>query len=496
MLRCIACYLFISFWSISLFGQNSKVEILNSDLLKLQEIDGQAFRMLVGNVRLKQNDALMYCDSAILNRDSNTVQAFGSVHINQNDSVKIYSDRLLYEGNKKKASLYENVRLTDSEVTITSDELFYNLNNRVASYYRGAVIKDGPTVLSSKRGFYFARSEDMFFKDSVVIVDPNYTLTSDTLKYNAVTEVARFYGKTEIENTDSRIVCFNGWYDTQKELASFGENTRIINPPQTIIADSLYYERSIGFGKAIGNFTWIDEEMDMLMYGDYAEYWEAESFLTAVNRPVLVYIMEDDSLFLSADTLVSRDDEEADIKYFFAYYNVRMFHSDMQAVCDSLYFSFKDSAFQMYYDPILWSDNTQMTADTIIMTIAGNQIERVYLQKSSFIVSPSATNLYDQVKGKNMIGYFKDNAIKKMHVIGNAESIYFGLDDDKKYVGMNKSLSAQIWMYFEERVINEIKFLKKPEAVFTPMRQVSKDITTLKEFEWREEKKPISSEDL
>jgi lipopolysaccharide export system protein LptA len=476
--------------------KTKEVEIINADFLKMQEVEGKKFTYLVGNVALKQDEMLMWCDSAILDKETNSVDAFGRVHIQQ-DTVDSYSNYLKYDGNSKFATLRGKARLSNKSMNLYTEELFYDSKNKVSYYLNdGKVVKDS-TVITSKKGYYYKSSNEVFFNDSVVIVDPNYNLTSDTLKYNTTSKVSTFFGNTIIINKNSRIECNNGWYDSQHDVSSFGMNTVVVNPPQRLVGDSLYYERFRGFGKAIGNFVWVDSSMETEIHGQYGEFIDSQQFIMATQKPLLIHKMDKDSLFLTADTLKSMNKSKQDtVKFFYAYHKARMFMKDMQGVCDSLFYSFEDSTFRMYYDPVIWSDNIQISGDTAFLHTKNKKADKFEIYKSGFIISPSGTKYFDQIKGINIFGYFEDNEMRKVDVIGNAESLYFGKDERDKYVGNNKALSVNIAIYFKEKKIDKIVFIKKPEAVFTPMKMLTKEQYHLKDFKWQIERKPKSREEL
>jgi lipopolysaccharide assembly outer membrane protein LptD (OstA) len=476
--------------------KTKEVEILNADYLKMQEVNGNKFTYLVGNVALKQDEILMWCDSAILDKVTNSVDAFGRVHIQQ-DTVDSYSNYLKYEGNSKFATLKGNARLSNKSMNLYTDELFYDSKNKVSYYLdKGKVVKDS-TIITSKKGYYYKNTNEVFFNDSVVIVDPNYNLTSDTLKYNTTSKVSTFFGNTIIINKNSRIECNNGWYDSQRDVSSFGMNTVVINPPQRLLSDSLYYERYRGFGKSVGSFVWVDSSMETEIHGNYGEFIDSQQYIMATQKPLLIYKMDKDSLFLTADTLKSKNKSATDtLKHFFAYHQVRMFMKDMQGVCDSLFYSFEDSTFRMYYKPVIWSDNIQISGDTAFLHTKNKKADKFEVYKSGFIISPSGKKYFDQIKGINIFGYFEDNEMRKVDVMGNAESLYFGKDERDKYVGNNKALSVNISIYFKEKKIDKIVFLKKPEAVFTPMKMLTSEQYHLKDFKWQIERKPKSREEL
>lgn len=472
------------------------MEIINADYLKFQEVNGKKYTRLIGNVQLKQEEIFMWCDSATLDKESNSVDAWGHIHIQQ-DTVHAYSNVLHHDGNKKFSTLTGKARITDSKMTLYTHQLFYDVKNKVAYYLdSGTVVKDS-TIIASKKGYYYNSSSEVFFNRDVHINDPNYQLYSDTLRYNVQTKISTFYGNTQIINKESTIFCDNGWYDSDRDISSFGRNTVIHNPPQRISSDSLYYERFRGYGKAMGNFIWADSSMGTEIHGQFAEYYDDRQYIMATQKPLMIHKMDKDSLFLTADTLKSHNKSETDsVKTFYAYHHVRMFMKDMQGVCDSMYYSFEDSTFRMYYNPVIWTSETQLSGDTIYLVTKGKKAERLEIYKAGFIISPSGKKYFDQIKGINIMGYFVDNELNLLDVKGNAESIYFGKDEKDKYIGNNKALSTDITIHFKEKKISRIVFINKPEAVFTPMKMLTDEQMHLKDFKWQIDKRPKSREEL
>jgi lipopolysaccharide transport protein LptA len=477
-------------------AQEKEVEILNSDYLKLQEIDGKKYTRLVGNVKLKQDEIIMWCDSATLDKETNSVDAWGHVHIQQ-DTIDAYSQTLHHDGNKKFSKLTGNAKLSDGKMKLFTEELFYDVRNKTSYYLTGGTVYKDSTVITSEKAYYYSKTREVFFNRNVQMRDPNYNLNSDTLMYQTETKVSTFYGNTEIFNKDSRILCNNGWYDSKKDISSFGKNTVVINPPQKLKGDSLYYERFRGFGKAVGNFVWTDSSMETEIHGSYGEFIDERQFIMATQKPLLIYKMDKDSLFLVADTLKSMNKSKTDtVKNFFAYHRVRMYMKDMQGICDSLFYSFEDSTFRMYYKPVMWSDNIQMSGDTAYLLTKNHKADKLSIYKSGFIISPSGKKYFDQIKGNNIFGYFDSTALHRMDVLGSAESLYFGKDDKNKYIGNNKALSTNIAIHFKDKKIDKIVFIKKPEAVFTPMKMLTAEQYFLKDFKWQIDKKPKSREEL
>src|SRR6187397_299233 len=82
------------------------IEILQGKSLREKNIDSlNSFQTIAGNVILKEGLTLFYCDSAAINKRTNIVEAFGNIHINQNDSIHTYSQYLKYVGKERMAYL-------------------------------------------------------------------------------------------------------------------------------------------------------------------------------------------------------------------------------------------------------------------------------------------------------------------------------------------------------------------------------------------------------
>ncbi len=482
----------------NLHAQDStkEVQIIHADYLKYTELSGKRYTLLSGDVQLKQEDVLMFCDSAKIQRDSNAVDAFGHVHIRQ-DTIDAYSDVLYYTGNNKTAKLLHNVRLKTPNMTLLSNELIYNSATKTSYYLSGGKVLRNNTTITSEKGYFYSATNMIHFRNNVEIIDSNYRVFSDTLHYNLKTDVAYFFGNTTIINKASSINCKSGWYDSKSDIAAFGAGTVVNNSPQTLFTDSLYYERFRGYGRCLKSFEWRDSSMEVSIVGDRGEYFEDREYIKASDNAVLIYKLENDSLFLTADTLKSMKKSERDTtRIFYAYRNVRMFMKDMQGVCDSLYYSFEDSTFRFHQKPVIWNDSIQMTADTIFMTVKNKKPDELKMMRNGFIISPSSFEFYDQIKGKNIFGYFIENELRKVKVVQNAESLYYGKEDNGKIMGVNKAKSAVMWLYFAEKKMKKITFERKPEAVFTPIKMLPQDEYTLKDFKWHIDRKPKSRADI
>lgn len=477
--------------------QVKEVEIIHADKLEFNtKADGTQVRKLVGAVELKHENTLMTCDSAYLYKEINLVNAWGNIHIIDNDSVHAYSNSLIYEGNSKKAQLIGDAKIIDNNKTLTSDILIYDMKNKKGYYNNKGKLETDSTILVSQKGIYFTQTKIAEFRYDVVVTDPNYNLESDSLHYNTSTKVASFYGPTTIYNDSSTINCILGTYDTENEIATFGKGTIINNEPQTLLADSLYYERLNGYAKAFYYFDWVDTEIEAGLEGTSAEYFENNQEIIAYNRPLLKVKQENDTLFLKGEIIHSKENDTHGQKEFWSFDKVRIFKEDLQGISDSLFYSFNDSMMRLFYDPLLWNDANQLEGDTIIIQLKNDEVDQVQFLENAFVSMQSKGRLFDQIKGKTITAYFVNSEMERMLANKNAESLYFGKNDDDEYIGGNYALSNKMMVYMVDKEVDRITFIEQPEATFTPISKMPKTSLYLKGFTWQEDLRPKGKWDL
>jgi len=473
--------------------QSQKIEIIGADALKVDTL--HRARKLVGNVRMKQDEVIMHCDSALFYNQRNAVDAFGHILIHDKNT-KVYSDSLKYDGEKKIATLFGNVRVMQDSASLETDRLIYHTEKKQAVFYDGGTVRAQDMTITSRRGYFFTSTQQAHFSDSVDAKGKDFDLVTDTLRYDTKSEICYFFGPTEIIRTKERIYCESGWYDTKTDVSVFGKNTRLQSEAQKMWADSLYYDNIRGFGRAYSNFRWTDTTMKAILSGNKAVYYSDMQRITATDSALLTYLFEEDSLFLTADTLKSLEDTVNDYTEFFAWPNVRIYKTNLQGICDSLSFSFGDSTIRMFKSPVLWNDENQLTGDTISILLHNDKLSRVELHANGFIASEAHPELFNQIKGRHIFGYFEDQKLDRLLAEGNGESIYYGTDEDGAFIGVNKALCSSMWIYLKREQVNRIVFLTQPDAAFYPIQKVKFSEFLLKGFQWREESRPRSKMDL
>jgi len=483
----------------------SKIELIGANSLEFDKRRGEDVKRLIGNVSFRQGSTIMYCDSAYLYSGSNNVEAYGHIHI-VTGGVDIKSDKLTYNGNTKQAQLNNKVVLIDHSMTLTTDHLNYNTSSHLANYWTGGKIVDGDNTLTSTIGDYYSDKSEFLFKRRVKLVNPEYTLTSDTMLYNTETETSFFNGPTKIISTANTIYCEKGWYNSQNQNAEFTKNAWYTNKEQTIKGDSLFFNRATGSGKACSHVSMVDSLQKTLITGDYATYNEKTRRTLITGHACLAQEVNYDTLFMHADTLRAVFDSTQTHKTMFAYNKVKFYKKDLQGTSDSLVYAFSDSTITLFKQPVLWTKSNQLTGDTICITMGDKEMKKMVLLNSSFIATmedslqDTIANIdsvrFNQVKGKNMVGYFTNGELTKITVIGNGETIYFVREEKGDIIGVNKAEATSLNIHIQDQRIEKIVFVSSPTAVLYPLNQLTAKDLVLKDFKWVRDKRPYNKEDI
>ena len=657
----------------------------------------------------QQDYSTLISDSAYFYPEDNAFDAFGHVHIEQGDTLNIYSDILNYNGNTKIAILTDNVKMIDKDAILTTNHLNYNTATRIGTYTDGGKLVNKDNTLLSKNGYYFAFSRDSYFRYNVSLKTPDALVKTDTMRYNTGSKISYFYGPTNIYGTKGEkdrdtLYTENGTYNTVNEQAAFGKNNLYRSGTKSLKGDSLFYDKIKGYGRAVKHVTFNDKEQKVTIKGNLGTYFKPEERTIVTQDPYIIMVTEEkdttktdsaakadsvikkspaqkrnaitmaqvikntipvnidsaatskknlqakadsaikkapplvkttivknqdkilnsgiaskadtknkapdkvtaakdtgktklDSIYMSADTIETqiltyknlkiyqekqrlahirdttakpkkkvieklskfltavqagvsivdtsfyhrdffgkpkppkkkpvkplskkqlaldslRKKQEADsiltaklaepsdtarIRIIMGYHHSKLFKSDLQAKSDSMFYSNSDSTIRCYVNPIIWTQGSQLSGDTIYLQMKHKKLDNMTMFPSAFIVNIEKDDSvhFNQVAGKRMRGFFKDDKLNHMFIQGNAESIYFSRDSGKTTVdGMERSLSSRIRVDFKDNKATNLAFYTKPQHTYGPLNKFKEDEKILKGFIWKPKERPVSKESI
>ncbi len=476
--------------------QTNRIVVDHADAFNYNAKLGKDIQQLIGHVRMHQVGTLFFSDSAYLSEQKRNFDAFSQVHIIVNDTVNLYGDRLHYEGKTRIAELFGNVILKDKKTTLYTNHLIYNRNTEIAHYDQGGRILSDSNVLRSQLGYYDTKTRIFYFQKHVVVNSREDTLQSDTLIYNTNSAVAYIKGPTQIRGKETTIHCSRGWFDTQNDDSKLFDRPRIQSKSETLTADSVIYSNHSTHGKAYGNIQIVDTSRQIVIEGQISEMWNKTGISYITNRAMAISYDQQDSLFMHADTLWMFLDKHRKAKTMLAYHQVRFFRKDLQGTCDSLAYTMQDSTMRMFHNPVIWSGDNQLTSDTISLVMKNGQMDTMSMTNNAFIVSLDSTQMFNQIKGRTMVGYFRRNRIYQMKVDGNAQSIYWLRSENKQLIGLNKAEASDMMIKIRDNKIVGIDYLDKPSETLYPPKGASGKTTILDGFHWLNYLRPVTKADI
>lgn len=478
----------------------SKVYLLHSDVLKKSKDNPDPnAQILVGDVVFRHDSIYMYCDSACFYEKTNSLEAFNNVRMVQGDTLSLYGDYLFYDGNTQLAQVRNNVRMENRTTTLTTDSLNYDRIANLGYFFDGGTLSDEENVLTSDWGEYSPATKMSVFNYEVQLVNPQFTLTSDTLRYNTATKIASIVGPSDIHSDENHIYSELGFYNTTLGQAELLNRSVLSNNGKKLTGDSLYYDRNQGYGEAFNDVVFVDTINKNMLTGNYCYYNQLTSYAFATDEAVATDFSQGDSLFIHADTLqmfTYHLDTDSVYREARAYHKVRVYRTDVQAVCDSLVFSSKDSCLTMYRDPILWNGQQQLLGEQIMVYMNDSTIDWAHIHNQALSVERIDSVNYNQVSGKDMKAYFKDGEMEQVDVIGSVRLVYYPMEKDSTLIGMNVSESSELNVYLENRKLKKMVMKPQSSGTIFPMDQLPPEKMKLENFGWFDYVRPLNKKDI
>lgn len=492
--------------------QEGKVFLEHADLLHYEKIPvaedaeeiPEQYQVLNGNVVMRKGDMFMYCDSAYFYEESNSFDAFGNVRMEQGDTLFVYADELNYDGASELAILYadfgKKVRLINKDVKLETDVFNYDMLNEVGYYTNGGVLTDKQNKLTSVAGEYHPNTKDAYFNYNVHLrslqnADTLHIYT-DSLDYNTATHIAKIVSKSEIVNSDGVIYSTSGIYNTDTGVGDLYKRSLVVTKRgSTLTGDTLFYDRTKGFGEAFGGVIVTDSVRQVSLHGEYGFYDEIADSAFVTIRALAKEYSRGDTLYLHGDTINAYTEPDS-TKVTNAFHRVRFYRSDMQGICDSLSMTDRDSIMYMYRHPVVWSDERQIFGNVIYLHLNDSTIDWARLPQFGFTAEHIAEDCYNQLSGTDLTAWFNDSTLRRLYVEGNVQLIMFPMENDSTYNKYVQTESSYMDSYYDHNTVDSIHFWPETTTKVVPLYLARKNSYFLPKFAWYEDLRPWSPEDV
>jgi lipopolysaccharide export system protein LptA len=477
-------------------AQKSPIQIKRTEFIDANENEIPGAIVFTGNVEVEHDGVKMYANKVYHFKDENYIKAFGDFRMNQGDTLFMNSEYAEYNGNKKFAYATGKVNMKSPDMRLVTDTIFFDRMAQQAYYNSYGTIYSGENVLKSKSGRYFMQQKKYQFLTAVTLTNPKYVLKSNHLDYYTNSGHAYVFGPSTITGKDNYIYTEKGFYDTKKNLSHLLTNSYIKYDTQIIKGDSIYYDRNREFSSATNNVSVTDTVNKFIVRGHYGEVYKKQDSLFIERRAVAVTLVENDSLYTHAKRLVVTGKPGSRIMR--GYNNARFYKIDMSGKCDSIHSDEARGLTQLIKNPVVWNGESQLTGDVIhiISNSKTEQVDSLKVLNNAFIIQKDTLGTgYNQVKGKNMYGKFRNNELYEVDLIGNAEKILYSYDDDVLF-GIDKGVGSSIKLEIQNKKITSASIYKKTESQLYPEADLPQNVRKLRGFVWRGDERIKSKEDI
>lgn len=492
----IYCLVFLSA-NLVLSQAPKKIHIEQSDFADVDEVKFPDALLLTGNVRVSHDGVVLTCNKAYFFQKENYLKAFGNVQLVQGDTLYLNSSYAEYSGEFKKAFATGNAVMSSPDATLATDTINFDRNVQEVFYNTNGTIVNKDNTLKSKSGRYYVAQKKFQFLTAVTLTNKTYEIKSNHLDYFSNSGHSYLFGPSTITSKTNYIYTEKGFYDTKKNLAHFLDKSYIKYDDRVIKGDSLYYDRNKEFASATRNVKITDSINRGVVRGHYAEMYKKKDSMFVTKRALAVNFVDNDSVYIHGKKLMVTG-KEGD-RIIRAFNNVRFYKTDMSGKCDSIHSSSKISLTKLIGNPILWNGESQITGD--LMHLIGDKktqkLDSLKVLNNTFLVSKDTLGTgFNQTKGQNLFGKFKDGKLYDVDIIKNTEVVYYMRNDAHELIGINKNVSSKINILFDKNAIETITFFTNVDGSIYPESELPENARTLKGLNWRGDERVKSKEDV
>ena len=491
-----------------------------------------------GHVHMTRKDTMdLYGDSLHYDGATRITEVFGKTIKCIRKAMTLTTKHLMYDINAHAINYWDGGTIIDSNNTLTSGIGIYNTEQKMCYFKEHVVLVNPKYVIRCDTMLYAPGERVAYFMGPTRITSKNNFMYCEKGYYNTAKNYCQFWQNPYILNKKGDSLSGdNIFYNRDKDFGQISNNFSLVDTTDNIIMKGDYAEYN------------GDSETILVT---------CKALLLQVYDKDTLHL-HGDTLF-GKNISMSDTGKTGKPKLMLAYHHVKFFKKDLSGKCDSLTYDEKDSIMHMFYHPILWSDVNQLTADSMKLHFKNKKMDVLDMRGHAFIVSKDTlavtleqkdsssvdtahskkslekdslqkdsvahiqkdtltkdtlyphhdsmavfktvrsldTLQFNQIKGKNMKGYFKDNKIYKVYASGNAQTIYYVYtDDNTALLGVNRTDCSNMLIFIINNKVKSITFLQKPEATLFPLKQVNPVDFLLGGFHWHDRERPRTIEDI
>ncbi len=482
-------------------------------------------------VKIKQDSAGIYSEGGWFDLDDKIGDFIGNAQYLKG-KTEAQADTITYNGKLDQVTLKGDTlrsRYVSDLDTAYAKVIFFDQKNDVFKLTTNAWYKGEKNEVQGENVYYDKKTDKFNVTGRSKVSDAPTIIEADSLDYNKLIKYGKADGHVIWRDTSAKTaiiadhVLYRGAESFMKATNDTGRplfTTEIDGDTLFLKADTLksfriVKERIIVPDKNAARKAKRDGKKNSKTDTRASEINpnNPEQQLDSLKTDIAVNMVSDSMAISDTTGMISKDSTTAikeknmqtdtiftgimdTIDYFIAYPNVRIFKSDMQAVCDSLVYNKRDSIFTFYKNPFVWSDSSQIAGDTIEILLKSKKIDKLTVTSQSTIISSEDLLFFNQIKGDFVEAFFRESKIYRLDVDGSAQVVYYMTDKEKAYTGVNTTEAANMSFFLKDNKITDIHNYREPKSRVMPIKNTDHEALKVKGFKWNLAARPKGLKDL
>lgn len=414
------------------------VEILRFESAERSIYNQEPVQRLI-QARLNLDGLTMVCDTAYRYLNRSELLAIGNLEIKTEDAI-IWTDSLRYFTKNERSLLRGRVVIEQENTRLFGTSVDYNFEEKIADFTQGIRLVDSTGVLTASEGTYFEEQDSaLFIKDVQLLTEEEYA-ESDFMILARKSKKSYLSGNVLIDNLAEQ---------------------------QRIRADSIYAD-STGFRQLIGNavIRTIDSAVNDTLDDQNPDFTpHIESDTTFVFAPHINIYDQDSTFIFQSDSLS------------------RSWSPNFSTRSDSLKYESEFEQFTLTGQPVVWYDNAELSAQTIVAQIDSSELRFLYLLNNAFVtVREKESGRFNQLKADTVVTQFVDGRIYTMTLEPNVTILYFTQNEEDQNDGAIELNTPLANIRFVEDDIDELSAAASQGFVFEEDSSLS--LRRLEGFHW------------
>ncbi|MDR8390410.1 hypothetical protein NC796_04600 [Aliifodinibius sp. S!AR15-10] len=498
----LAGILFLSISPQKAHGQN-RVTINKAQEVMGVTMQGERVRKLIGNVSLRMDDMVMYCDSAYQFLERSEVRAFGNIEIDT-PNEQIYADTLIYFTDVDFSQLRGRVIIEADSATLFSQAVDYRFSTRVGHFLKDVRLQDPDGVLKANSGFYYREPDSAVFRGNVQISDSLQYIEGDSLFINRRKNTYRLYSNVFVDDRENSVILKgdslksdttghrrlegNAW------LKKFEPQPDTTAPaPDTLVADSLkpaIQRQTLPPYARTDTTTTTEDTLSTYFMQNRPDSIKTDTTTTTTTQTT--GSSPPDTTHIRAQIIysiqeTSPPDTQAVIN---AYKNVRIWSPKFSAVSDTARYDDQTENFILRSNPTAWHKQIQLTGPYIRVRLQNNDIDELVSYPQPFVVQQDTTlDRLNQITGDTLRVNFVNGDISKIHVFPNSHLLRYTKNENDEPDGAIDMTAPSITLLFKEGALDTMKALGPVDGMYLPESKKTAD-RRLEGFVWTPDRRP------